>query len=159
MTSPRVAVVVLVDPNGCLLLQERDAAAAVAPNVWGFVGGHVEPGEEFEAAAYRELQEETGINWASGLTRWFDGDFLHAGHQFATRVKIWVGRTVLGDADIVVGEGRQIVFVEPARFGALDLSDMARWFLPRFLESETYGKLITPEAPGGAGAPRSHPLA
>ena len=29
---------------------------------WNFVGGKVEPGEESEAAAYRELQEETGIS-------------------------------------------------------------------------------------------------
>ena len=150
MTHARVAVVVLVDPRGHLLLQERDAAAPIAPGTWGFVGGHVEPGEEFESAAYRELAEETGISWTSGLRRWFDGEFLHDGQELPTQVQIWVGPTDVRDADIVLGEGRQIVFVDPASLEALDLAEMARWFLPRFLASEAYREILALGPPGGA---------
>lgn len=142
MTPTRVAAVVLVNPDGWLLLQERDGRAAIAPNKWGFVGGHVEPDEEFEAAAYRELAEETGVRWTSGLTRWFDGEFRHTGQPVAARAQIWVGPTVVSDADIVVGEGRQIVFVDPAALGSLDLGEMASHFLPMLLQSETYAELI-----------------
>ena len=58
----RLACALLVDPRGRLLLQERDENAPIAPDCWGMVGGHVEPGEEFEAADYRELAEETGTS-------------------------------------------------------------------------------------------------
>jgi 8-oxo-dGTP pyrophosphatase MutT (NUDIX family) len=54
-------MVVLVDRRGWILLQERDEYAPIAPDQWGFVGGHVEDGESFEAAVHRELEEETGI--------------------------------------------------------------------------------------------------
>ena len=62
----RLACVLLVDPRGWLLLQERDENAPIAPDCWGMVGGHVEPGEDFEVAVYRELAEETGIVWTPG---------------------------------------------------------------------------------------------
>lgn len=122
-------------------MQERDASAPIAPNKWGLVGGHVEPDEEFEAAAYRELAEETGIRWEAGLLKWFDGDFQHAGRQQATRVQVWVAATDLRDRDIVLGEGRQIVFVDPARVDRLDVGEMAGQFVPSLLESETYADL------------------
>ena len=57
-----LASVLLVDRRGWVLLQERDEHAPVAPNQWGLVGGHVEPGEDWEAALHRELEEETGLN-------------------------------------------------------------------------------------------------
>jgi 8-oxo-dGTP pyrophosphatase MutT (NUDIX family) len=135
-------VVILVDPRGWLLLQERDSAASIAPNQWGFVGGHVEPDEEYEAAAYRELAEETGVRWDSGLTRWFDGEFQHSGGQPASRVQAWVAPADLTDRDIVLGEGRQIVFVDPAQLDHLDLGEMVASFVPALLESATYAALV-----------------
>ena len=68
-----LAVVLLVDARGWVLLQERDAGAPRAPDQWGMVGGHVEDGEDFEPAAYRELAEETGLELAPGTLRlWRD---------------------------------------------------------------------------------------
>ena len=52
-----------------------------------------------------------------------------------------MGRADLTDADIVLGEGRQIVFVDPARIDELDLAETTADFLPRFLASETYRRL------------------
>jgi ADP-ribose pyrophosphatase YjhB (NUDIX family) len=51
--------VVLTDPQGRVLLGER-IKAGEEPS-WCLPGGAVEPGETFEAAAVRELEEETGI--------------------------------------------------------------------------------------------------
>jgi len=127
------STILLTDPRGWVLLQERDEHAAVAPNQWGMVGGHVEPGESFEAAAYRELGEETGLVWASGLLLWRDAEFRYSHATTKNRYQIWTAKTELTDADIVVGEGRQIVFVPPSAVSRLDLSESAACFVPQFL--------------------------
>ena len=139
----RLAVVILVDPQGRLLLQERDEHAPIAPDQWGMVGGHVEDGEEFEPAAYRELEEETGVRLAPGtLALWRDEVHRWEGGKEPRRYTVWVAPTALTDADIVVGEGRQIVFVDPADVPALDLAWSSRHFLPELLASDSYAALV-----------------
>ena len=140
-----VAVAVLVDARGWVLLEERDDKAPVAPSQWGFVGGHVEAGELFADAVVRELAEETGLRLPAGTLRvWYDGD-----HTPEVKVRpglwnhwqIWVGRVDLTDDDVVLGEGRQIVFVDPTRLDELDLSVATAFDLPRFLASAEYAAL------------------
>ena len=43
----------------------------------------------------------------------------------------------------MLGEGRQIVFVDPARLDELDLAATTAYFLPRFLASSTYRALVS----------------
>lgn len=141
----RLASVILVDDRGWLLLQERDDKAPVAPNQWGLVGGHVEAGEGWEAALAREMEEETGLR-ADDLELWFDELVQHSpkvSTHLADQWRIWVGGTDVTDAHIRLGEGRQIVFVDPARIrdGSLDFAPGAGYVLPRFLDSEAYGRL------------------
>ena len=47
----------------------------------------------------------------------------------------------LTDADIVCGEGRQIVFVEPVAARALDLTASASISVPGFLDSALYASM------------------
>ena len=138
-----LASVILVDERGWFLLQERDEHAPVAPNQWGLVGGHVEPGEDWEHAMRRELEEETGLV-VDGLELWFDEVVRHSpkiSTHLADHWKIWVARVSLTDADVVLGEGRQIVFVDPATFDTLDLAPATAHLLPMFLGSEACARL------------------
>ena len=54
---------------------------------------------------------------------------------------MYVAGVDLTDDDIVVGEGRQIVFVEPADLDRLDLAESAAWFVRRFVDSDDYRRL------------------
>ena len=141
-----VAVAILVDARGWVLLQERDDAAPVAAGQWGFVGGHVEAGEPFADAMVRELAEETGLRLPEGtLQVWYDGDVTPETKlqpDLWNHWQIWFGKVDLTDDDIVLGEGRQIVFVDPATIGDLDLAGTTAFYLPRFLASEEYAALL-----------------
>lgn len=138
----RFGCVLLVDGRGWVLLQERDEHAPIAPEHWGLPGGHLEDGEEFLAGALRELEEETGVRLEQGQAREVGVYDVHPELPGGGLLGLFAARTDLGDDDIVVGEGRQIVFVEPSAIGALPLTDSARVTLPGFLASDLYQELI-----------------
>ena len=138
----RFAVLLLVDGSGRVLLQERDEHAPIAPEKWGMVGGHVEDGEEFEPAAYRELEEETGIRLEpGGLRLWRDERFGYVDADTPNHYTVWTAPTRLTDADIVLGEGRQIVFVPADEIPGLDRSESCAYFTDAFLASPEYADL------------------
>ena len=129
--------VVLVDRRGRLLLQERDEHPALDPEKWGLPGGHLDPGEDFEAGAYRELAEETGVHLPPGSLDFWREYAVHGG-----RMQVFVAGCDLTDADIDCQEGRQIVFVEPSPARLLDLGQAAAQVVPELLGSETYAALV-----------------
>ncbi|MFA5130792.1 MAG: NUDIX hydrolase [Patescibacteria group bacterium] len=59
----KVAFVYLQKDNKILLLQE---GGRLSMGLWCFPGGHVDPGETFEQAAIREVQEESGYQVTVG---------------------------------------------------------------------------------------------
>lgn len=57
-----VHVVICHPETGHLLLQKRSATKDIQPGKWDTaVGGHLDQGESFEAAARREMAEELGL--------------------------------------------------------------------------------------------------
>jgi 8-oxo-dGTP pyrophosphatase MutT (NUDIX family) len=138
----RFASVALVDRRGWVLLQERDEHAVIAPERWGLAGGHVEPGETMLAAAVRELAEETGIVLAPGELHLIgEYDVHHVETDSDDVLALFAAPTTLTDADVVVGEGRQIVFVDPVAVPTLPLTDSARQVLLPFLDSALYARM------------------
>lgn len=136
------AAVILVDPRGWVLLQERDEHPRIAPEKWSFSGGHLEPGEDPLAGAVRELAEETEVRLRpEDLELVAVHDVHHPETGTDDKLHLYAAAVRLGDADIVCHEGRQIVFVDPARALDLDLSDSARIGLPPFLLSAQHAAL------------------
>jgi 8-oxo-dGTP pyrophosphatase MutT (NUDIX family) len=136
--------VILVDPEGRVLLQERDEHAPIDPERWGLSGGHLEPGEDPDAGAYREVAEETGVHLAPGTLVPFDVlEVFHPAYGSVDQVHVYAGRVDLTDDDIDCQEGRQIVFVDPVRARSLDLTMTGVLAVPAFLDSPLYRRLLS----------------
>jgi 8-oxo-dGTP pyrophosphatase MutT (NUDIX family) len=140
----RFSSVVLVDGRGWVLLQERDEHPAIDPEKWGFVGGHLDDGEDYVAGAYRELEEETGLRLEGGLALFGEFTVHHEHSGTLDDFQVFVMRTDLTDDDLECHEGRQIVFVEPSRARGLDLTAAAAIALPAFLDSPEYAAMVAP---------------
>lgn len=65
----RCSHVVVYHPDGRILLQKRTASKDIQPGKWDTaVGGHLQPGEDFETGARREMAEELGLPPALSMT-------------------------------------------------------------------------------------------
>ncbi|MGI0129861.1 MAG: A/G-specific adenine glycosylase [Thermoplasmata archaeon] len=87
----RGAVVVLRD-RGRWLVQRR-APSGLLGGLWEFPGGKIEPGERAEAAAARELREETGFR--SGPLE-YRGVVRHGYSHFSVELQVFEGRPDVG---------------------------------------------------------------
>jgi 8-oxo-dGTP diphosphatase len=58
--DPKLAVTVIIERDGCVLLGLRGEGTR-EPGKWSFPAGFVDRGEAVEAAAAREVWEETGV--------------------------------------------------------------------------------------------------
>ncbi|MGW5581702.1 NUDIX hydrolase [Micromonospora chokoriensis] len=111
MATYDVALVLLVDPSGAVLLQHRDEGIAVSPGQWSLPGGHVEPGESPEEAARRELLEETGLTADELHPLWSGPRPYEPGFPHTVIVHVFRGTTTARQEDVVLGEGQAMVFV------------------------------------------------
>jgi 8-oxo-dGTP diphosphatase len=137
----RVAVVLLVDRQGRILMQHRDSKARTSPNQWSFPGGKIEPHEEPVESARRELLEETGLS-VDELTPF--GVFYRPSVENAAasvEINAFCAATDATQDDVVLGEGQAMVFTTPEEAVTRDLGVTAIVLLPRFLDSEEYRKL------------------
>ncbi len=59
--------IMLINPSKLIFAGRRIDGVKAAPDAWQMPQGGIDPGEEAERAAYRELEEETGISQAKIL--------------------------------------------------------------------------------------------
>ncbi|GCE15393.1 NUDIX domain-containing protein [Tengunoibacter tsumagoiensis] len=133
-----IAVVLVIDQQGQLLIQHRDGSAYPWPHKWGLPGGGIELGETPEEAARRELEEETGIK-VHGNLKLFWESILPADPQPGVyrRWYVYSVQTQARQEDIVLGEGQAMVFTPLERVLDLDLIPTIRLIVERFLEQAT----------------------
>jgi len=131
-----VALVLLVDPSGAVLLQHRDGRASASPNQWSLPGGHLEPGETPEEAARRELLEETGLTAGDLHPLWSGPRPDEPGFPHTVTAHVFRGSTDARQEDVVLGEGRAMVFVPRHEVLDRDLAVTTAAVLPLYLEGE-----------------------
>lgn len=128
--------------SGYVLLQHRDENAPVFPGKWTMISGAIESGEAPEAAARRELVEETGLTVVGPLV--FIESRLTPRSDPRFGLAEWFLFCALTDAkqsDVVCGEGRAMIFTPPRLALSLSLTPPAARFLPGFLSSRHFRRL------------------
>jgi isopentenyldiphosphate isomerase len=105
----RAVHVLVFDATGSVFLQKRSMQKDLSPGKWdSSCSGHLDAGEDYDAAAERELGEEIGVRVTgqTGPVRWFRVEACAAtGWEF-----VWVyrlrhdGPLVLDPAEIQYGE-------------------------------------------------------
>jgi 8-oxo-dGTP diphosphatase len=138
MESPRqlAAGVLLINRRGEVLLQLRDDIPTIRyPNVWGLVGGHVEPGETVEEALVRETEEEVGETIAS--YDYFDA-FESAYEGVVLDVHVYAAPLDAPAESLTITEGQRVEYFSPEAVMRLDLVPWLRRMLPNFFASPLY---------------------
>lgn len=135
MATYEVALVLLVDRSGAVLLQHRDGNTSVSPNQWSLPGGRIEAGETAEEAARRELLEETGLTAGDLDPLWNGPRPYEEGFPHTVTVHVYRGTTEATQDDVVLGEGRAMVFVPRDKVLDRELAVSTAAVLPRHLDA------------------------
>lgn len=106
--GPDACGVILADSLGRIALQLRDDLEGVnGPGHWGFFGGEREAGETLEAAAIREMEEETTLRFSAGEL----SPFARTQSGLGTRIWMFTTARRFMPAEITVREGAGFGFL------------------------------------------------
>ena len=130
----RVAHVIVFNSKGELFLQKRSRDKTVQPGKWDTsVGGHVDSGEDYLAAAVRETSEELGIEAPPESFKYLY-KYLHRNvfesEYVSTYRLVWDGKITIQQSEIE--DGRFWSIDEISKTAAADSENPV--FTPNFLD-------------------------
>jgi 8-oxo-dGTP pyrophosphatase MutT (NUDIX family) len=136
----RAARVLLLDPDGRVLMLHGWDPARPSHTYWFTVGGGLEPGETLLEAALREAFEETGLRFSEadlvGPVRTDTVSFPFDGQWFSQEQAFFVARTADTAVDLSRLNDVEQGCIDEARWWSLDaLSRTAERFYPPDLPS------------------------
>ena len=112
----RAVHVLVFDPQDRVFLQKRSMLKDLSPGLWdSSCSGHLDSGEDYDAAAVRELAEEIGVRITTCPERWFRlTPSADTGWEFVWVYRMRYGGPITVDpAEIQYGE-----WVPPAEVSA-----------------------------------------
>lgn len=156
------AGVILVDRDGRVLMQLRDANPAIMyPDHWGITGGAALAGETPEQAARREVEEETGLvlGRIDPFRAYYFQEAANGGGAKASRSRaradyelyLFHAPCETPAEELVCGEGQALRFVSPDELDELPIAYNHREVLDDFFGSAAYAAYVT----GAAFRPRA----
>jgi 8-oxo-dGTP pyrophosphatase MutT (NUDIX family) len=149
------AGVILVDPQGCVLLQLRDDSPEIMfPGHWGITGGAALEGETPEQTAVREVMEETGLCIECVDTfKVYSKSGPRRGSRYETHY--FYASTDRSVETMTVGEGRELRFFAPEEIEGIPIAYGHKEVLADFLASPHYKACLN----GGLSAEEDEALA
>ena len=121
MTSRQVAVLILYDGHGRILLQHRTKDAPTFPDYWGLFGGGIEQGETPEQAVEREIVEELAYKLRSAR-RITGRQFVRGGIEYTMHVFV----EKYDGSPLLLGEGQGMKWLSPEAMADLKMVDHDR---------------------------------
>lgn len=131
--EPVAGVSILLHGEGMVLLVQRGKAPYAG--AWSLPGGRVEPGETLEAAALREMHEETGLNAElSGPAETFEtgGSATHPGY----RLSVFVGRLPMDASPVAGDDAAAVALVAVDDLGQLEMTPGTAARIVRLIEAD-----------------------
>jgi 8-oxo-dGTP diphosphatase len=130
--NPQTVAIIITNDRSEVLLQLRDDNPQITfANHWTLPGGVVNPGENHEDAACRELLEETGLR--SNLSHWKmykrKSDVM-----FVIEQHVYFGNTGKNVNEMVLGEGQALEFFGKENLGSLQIGYDFDELLDEFFE-------------------------
>lgn len=143
--------ILLIAPDGSLLLQQRDDDVPPAGiGRWTPPGGGREPGEDPRQTALREFEEETGV--VLQRLRYFESVTPgEVAELLPSILHIFFADDAVPRDRIQVYEGLDFQYHHPETFHALPMNPGTRNLLARFTASDAYRGTVAMAAPWKAG--------
>jgi len=145
------AGVILVDPQGRVLMQLRDDDPAIMfPGCWGLTGGAGNPGETPEQIARREIAEETGLRLgkiepfrAYYFQQTAAADAKRSARRAADyELYLYHAPCTTPEEELACGEGRALRFFAREEIAGIDVAYNHRDVLADFFASSAYAAYL-----------------
>lgn len=138
----RVVHILVFNSKGELFLQKRGMDKDIQPGKWDTsVGGHVDSGESYTSAAYREMKEELGIE-KNDLT--FIHKYLHSNsiesEYVTTYITAYDGKINIQESEIDDGQFFSLDEIERKKESGMFTPNFIHEF-ERFRQSEHFSPI------------------